>query len=92
MQFKGAGEKEFEEEKAKNISNDISTPRSVELVILKTRNRKTGEKIGYEMYSVFNFFRKVSDDWKPSLTSEKTKETEISKVKDDNEYDISGVE
>lgn len=92
LQFKGAGEKGFDEVEAKKISNDISTPRNVELVILKNRNGKTGEKIGYEMYSAFNFFREVSADWKPSLTSENAKEIEISEFEDDNEYDISDVE
>lgn len=44
------------------------------------------------MYSTFNFFKEVSDDWKPSLTFENAKEIEISEFEDYNEYDISDVE
>lgn len=92
LQFKGAGEKGFDEVEAKKISNDISTPRSVELVILKNRNGKTGEKIEYEMYSAFNFFREVSEDWKPSFTSEDTNKIEIKEFEDDSEYDMSDID
>ncbi len=92
LQFKGAGEKGFDEVEAKKISNDISTPRSVELVILKNRNGRTGEKIEYEMYSAFNFFREVSEDWKPSFTAEDTKNFEIKEFEDEDEYNISDID
>jgi replicative DNA helicase len=52
LQLKGAGEEGFDvnAEKSKN-------PRNVELVILKNRNGKTGEKIEYEYYPLFNYFQ-----------------------------------
>lgn len=52
LQLKGAGEKNFNptEEKKKN-------PRQVELVILKNRQGKVGDKIFFSYYPMFNFFR-----------------------------------
>lgn len=52
LQLKGAGEKEFNEmeQKSKN-------PREVELVILKNRNGSAGNKISYEYYPLFNYFK-----------------------------------
>lgn len=52
LQLKGAGNKDFDELKAKD-----KTPREVELVILKNRNGKTGGKIAYEYYTIFNCFK-----------------------------------
>lgn len=51
LQLAGAGEKSFNatEAKAKN-------PREVELVVLKNRNGRTGDKIIYQYYPLFNYF------------------------------------
>ena len=44
------------------------------------------------MYSAFNFFREVSEDWKPSFTSEDTNKIEIKEFEDDSEYDMSDID
>lgn len=51
LQLAGAGDKNFDstEEKKKN-------PRKIELVIIKNRNGRTGEKIAYKYYPLFNYF------------------------------------
>jgi Replicative DNA helicase len=51
LQLKGAGRKDFNptEEKKKN-------PRQVELVILKNRQGKVGDKILFDYYPMFNYF------------------------------------
>lgn len=51
LQFKGAGKKDFDptEEKRKD-------PRQIELVILKNRQGKVGDKILFEYYPMFNYF------------------------------------
>lgn len=54
LQFKGAGEKSFNATDAKR-----KDPREVELVILKNRNGKTGEKITFNYYPLFNYFKEV---------------------------------
>ena len=52
LQLAGAGKKGFDAtaEKKKN-------PRQVELVILKNRNGATGDKIPFEYYPLFNYFK-----------------------------------
>ena len=52
LQLKGAGAKDFNPttEKKKN-------PRQIELVILKNRQGKVGDKILYEYYPMFNYFK-----------------------------------
>lgn len=52
LQLAGAGGKDFDatREKAKN-------PREVELVILKNRNGRTGDKIAFSYYPLFNYFK-----------------------------------
>ena len=54
LQLKGAGENDFDVTEAKRKS-----PRSVELVVLKNRNGRTGEKIDFEYYPMFNYFREL---------------------------------
>ena len=51
LQLKGAGESGFNvtDAKAKN-------PREIELVILKNRNGRTGDKIPFSFYPLFNYF------------------------------------
>ena len=51
LQLKGAGQKEFDATEAKSKS-----PREIELVILKNRNGKTGDKVPFEFYPMFNYF------------------------------------
>ena len=52
LQFRGAGDKKtFDEKEAKRRD-----PREVELVILKNRNGRTGDVIGYKYYPMFNYF------------------------------------
>ncbi len=55
LQAKGAGSKTFDINEAKR-----KDPREIELVILKNRNGKTGEKISYEFYPMFNYFK---EEW-----------------------------
>lgn len=52
LQLAGAGEKNFDATAAKQKS-----PRDVELVILKNRNGRTGDKIAFQYYPLFNFFK-----------------------------------
>lgn len=54
LQLKGAGEKGFDatEEKKKN-------PREIELVILKNRNGRAGDKIPFNYYPLFNYFKEA---------------------------------
>ena len=54
LQLKGAGDKNFKVDEAKQKS-----PREVELVILKNRNGATGKKIDFNYYSMFNYFKEV---------------------------------
>ena len=51
LQLRGAGEKDFDANEAKKKS-----PREIELVILKNRNGRTGDKLGYRYYPLFNYF------------------------------------
>ena len=56
LQLMGAGEKDFDVDTAK--SND---PREVEAIILKNRNGRTGGKIGYNFYAMFNYFAETGE-------------------------------
>lgn len=51
LQLKGAGGQKFDANEAKRKS-----PREIELVILKNRNGRTGDTIGYRYYPLFNYF------------------------------------
>ncbi|HFI0304905.1 TPA: DnaB-like helicase C-terminal domain-containing protein [Streptococcus suis] len=51
LQFKGVSEKGFDTNEAK-----ARNPREVELVILKNRNGKTGTKMEFDFYAMFNYF------------------------------------
>ena len=51
MQLEGVGNKDFDVEKAKS-----ENPRKVELVILKNRNGKTGGKVFFDYYAMFNYY------------------------------------
>lgn len=52
LQLKGAGSKDFDVNEAKS-----KNPREVELVILKNRNGKTGSKVQFSFYAMFNYFK-----------------------------------
>lgn len=52
LQLQGAGSKDFDVDKAKE-----KVPRDIELVILKNRNAKTGDKIKYDYFAKFNYFK-----------------------------------
>lgn len=51
LQLKGVGGKNFDAREALEKS-----PREVELVVLKNRNGRTGKKISYKYYPLFNYF------------------------------------
>lgn len=51
LQLKGAGGNKFDATEAKN-----KDPREVELVILKNRNGRAGNKVEYQFYPMFNYF------------------------------------
>jgi len=54
LQLKGAGTSGFNSTDAKRRD-----PREIELVILKNRNGKTGGRIAYNYYPLFNYFKEV---------------------------------
>ena len=54
LQLKGAGKKDFDANEAKR-----KDPREIELVILKNRNGRTGGKISFNFYPLFNYFREA---------------------------------
>lgn len=54
LQLKGAGGKDFDVDAAKS-----KTPREIELVVLKNRNGKTGSKVNYHFYAMFNYFKEI---------------------------------
>jgi replicative DNA helicase len=54
LQLKGVGSKDFDVNTAKK-----KHPREVEVVILKNRNGSTGDRVDYEYYSMFNYFREI---------------------------------
>lgn len=62
MQLEGVGSKEFDLEKAKK-----EDPRKIELVILKNRNGRTGGKISFDYYAMFNYYNQgTAPGWKGS--------------------------
>lgn len=54
LQLAGAGEKNFDANKAKK-----ENPRKVELVILKQRNAPTGDTVDFRYYAMFNCFEEA---------------------------------
>lgn len=55
LQLAGAGGKDFDVNEAKR-----KDPREVELVILKNRNGRTGDKLCFSFYPLFNYFKEES--------------------------------
>lgn len=52
LQLQGAGAKDFDVNEAKS-----KNPREIELVVLKNRNGKTGSKVKFNFYAMFNYFK-----------------------------------
>lgn len=52
LQFKGVESNDFDFNKARN-----KDAREIELVVLKNRNGKSGNKVGLNFYPMFNFFK-----------------------------------
>ena len=51
LQLRGVGSANFDIDQAKS-----KNPRDVEAVILKNRNGRTGGRIGFDFYAMFNYF------------------------------------
>lgn len=66
LQLAGAGSKDFDA-----TTEKTKDPREIELVILKNRNGRTGAKIAFRYYPLFNYFEetdkgtKDGDGWQP---------------------------
>jgi replicative DNA helicase len=60
LQLEGAGKDDFDATEAKR-----QDPRHVELVVLKNRNGRVGDKVLYEYYPMFNYFRETDVETKP---------------------------
>lgn len=56
LQLIGVGSKSFDVDAAKS-----KNPREIEAVILKNRNGRTGDKIGYNFYAMFNYFSEIGE-------------------------------
>ena len=56
LQLEGVGSENFDVNEAKS-----KDPREVELVILKNRNGATGEKLSFEYYPRFNYFKELAN-------------------------------
>lgn len=54
LQLKGAGDKDFDATEAKR-----KNPREIELVILKNRNGRTGDRLSFNFYPLFNYFEET---------------------------------
>lgn len=72
LQLKGVGSKNFDIDQAKS-----KNPREVEVVILKNRNGRTGGKIEFDFYAMFNYFAESDNTPVPSdavaLSSKKSR-------------------
>ena len=63
LQLKGVGNKNFDIDQAKS-----KNPREVEAVILKNRNGRTGGRIGFDFFAMFNYF--AESDAAPALSDD----------------------
>ena len=68
----GVGDKNFDVDAAKS-----KNPREVEAVILKNRNGRTGGKIGYDFYAMFNYFEEVKGAISVSAKNDRYEDDEI---------------
>ena len=88
LQLEGAGTSNFDEMKQKSISNDVRTPRRIELKILKNRNGRTGDTLKYRFYSAFNFFEEEASNYMPlEVTTGNVEE-----LSNTDEFDMSDIE
>ena len=72
LQLMGVGDKNFDVDAAKS-----KNPREVEAVILKNRNGRTGGKIGYDFYAMFNYFEEVKGAISVSAKNDRYEDDEI---------------
>ena len=72
LQLMGVGDKNFDVDAAKT-----KNPREVEAVILKNRNGRTGGKIRYDFYAMFNYFEEVKGAISVSAKNDKYEDDEI---------------
>ncbi|MBR1373957.1 DNA primase, partial [bacterium] len=72
LQLVGAGEKNFDADKAKK-----ENPRKIELRILKNRNGQTGGRVYFEYYALFNFFRPSVKDFDSETNEPPTKGAKV---------------
>ena len=84
LQLKGAGQNGFDATEAKS-----KNPREIELVILKNRNGKTGDKVPFQFYPMFNYF--VENDTPKYIQTESDSEAEKHQVTTE-EYEVIPVE
>ena len=56
LQLMGTGADDFDVDEAKSRN-----PREIEAIILKNRNGRTGGKIGYNYYAMFNYFSEFGE-------------------------------
>lgn len=84
LQLKGAGQKDFDATEAKS-----KNPREIELVILKNRNGKTGDKVPFQFYPMFNYF--VENDTPKYIQTESDSEADKHQVTTE-EYEVIPVE
>lgn len=68
LQLVGAGEKDFDADKAKK-----ENPRKIELRILKNRNGQTGGRIYFDYYALFNYFAQSEIDYNSEINEPPTK-------------------
>lgn len=84
LQLKGAGQKDFDATEAKS-----KNPREIELVILKNRNGKTGDKVPFQFYPMFNYF--VENDTQKYIQTESDSDADKHQVTTE-EYEVIPVE
>ncbi|NCB80353.1 MAG: DNA primase [Bacilli bacterium] len=84
LQLKGAGQNGFDATEAKS-----KNPREIELVILKNRNGKTGDKVPFQFYPMFNYF--VENDTPKYIQTESDSEADKHQVTTE-EYEVIPVE
>lgn len=84
LQLKGAGQNDFDATEAKS-----KNPREIELVILKNRNGKTGDKVPFQFYPMFNYF--VENDTPKYIQTESDSDADKHQVTTE-EYEVIPVE
>lgn len=73
LQLEGAGQDDFNATEAKR-----QNPRHIELVVLKNRNGRVGDKIRYDYYAMFNFFNEIGTvEDEPPVKSHRGKKNRI---------------